>query len=297
MKGTRTVILMVAVLSVAGVRLSDPGAFALADITAILAMLTAFAILFLRAVDWSRTETLIPVTVAASVALYGFHPLTISALRETADRNLVACLAGMAVAIAICQWHPERSWQRWAALVPAIPCILLHRAGTVFAPLMAASLWLLSRKQKHRDRFAIQSHWPVLVISVAISVAAGILHRAEPYHTIDTIQSIPGMVAGFLAPFYDAQAAGWTMIDAIVMLAVLSSGAIVSAVSFELPAVSFGLIWFLTMALAAPGQAVAALPGLALAIVAGGAATLTSSLGESTLAASWTEDSAAGLSR
>jgi hypothetical protein len=151
-------------------------------------------------------------------------------------------------------------------LLPAIPCILLHRAGIAFAPLLGIAIWLRRSDSARSAVPFLLPLWPALVVSIA----AGLLHRADPYNSpIDALQSLPGMVAGFLAPYYTSQPADWTIVDAMVLLAVLVSGAIATAVTFALPAVSFGLIWFLAMALVAPGQPVAALPGLALAIAAG----------------------------
>jgi hypothetical protein len=75
------------------------------------------------------------------------------------------------------------------------------------------------------------------------------------------------MLAGFLAPFVPQAGTGWSTLDGFVSTAAVAGTIVAAAAVFELPAVAFGLFWFLSMALAVPAEPLAALPGLSVAAV------------------------------
>ena len=239
-------ILFLAVFADVCVRLSLPGTIDFAGLIAFLALLTSFAILFVRTVEW-------PAAAALAVGLFGLAPATV---RTVPDPNLVASLTGIAAGLAICGWNPDRPWYRWAALIPAIPCMLLHKAGIGFAPLLAASVWFSGRR--------LIQYWP----SLLVSVLAGLLHRGEGFHPAASFAAIPATFAGFFLPWSVSLQAGWSVADGVASFAAVAGTVVATTLVFRLPVVAFGLVWFLVMALVAPSEPMAAFPGLALAVIA-----------------------------
>ena len=267
-------ILFLVVFADVFLRLSTPGAISVAGLIAFLSLLTSLALLFVRTVDWSAGSFgSFPVLPAAALAvgLYGLHPATIASVKGDGKVNLVASLTGIAAGIVICRWKPARWWHRWAGLLPAIPCIVLHRAGAGFAPLLAASVWLSGGESEADGRWRnIGRCWPALIVSGL----AGFLNRGDGFHPGASTVALPAIVARFLAPFATSLGSGWNTADGLASLA--AAGIILAAAGvFRLPAVSFGLFWFLVMAFLAPAEPLAALPGLALATMAALAAAST----------------------
>lgn len=238
--------LFLVVFADVSLRLSMPGAISVSGLIAFLALLASLALLCVRTVDWSAPAA------ALAIALYGLHPATIALVKGDGNATLVASLTGIAAGIVICR---DR---RWAGLLPAVPCILLDRAGIGFAPLLAASVWLSGGEWRNMLRC-----WPALVVSVL----AGFLHRGDGFDPGASIVALPGIVARFFAPFASSLGSGWNIADGLASLA--ATGIIIAtAAVFRFRAISFGLFWFLVMALLAPTEPLAALPGLALATIA-----------------------------
>jgi hypothetical protein len=247
--------------------LSAPGAVPLTRIVAFLALLISLAILFVKTIDWQSGDLPVRLLAALTVAVYGLHPSTITALKGNADENLIASLTGIAVGIAICRWSPAHWWHRWASLLFALPCILLHRAGVGFAPLLAASFWLGAGERDTKWRSIVQCWvqcWPALVVSAL----AGFLHRADGFHPGAAIVAFAAIPGSFFMPFANSANSGWGIVDGLACLAATIGIMIAVSSVFRFPAVSFGLFWFLVMAVLAPTEHLAAFPGLALAIIA-----------------------------
>ena len=218
----------------------------------------------MRTVDWLETALPARLPAALTVALYGLHPATIAALRGDASGKLVACLTGIAAGIVICRWKPALWWHRWAVLLPAIPCILLDRAGVGFAPLCVASVWFFSGDTGGESRRrSVLECWPCLIVSLA----AGVLHREGGFDPGASIASIPAIAGSFMAPFAPSMSAGWSIADGLACFAGAGATIVACAGVFGLPAISFGLTWFLVMALLTPTEPLAPLPGLALATI------------------------------
>jgi hypothetical protein len=135
-------ILFAAVLADAALSLSGPDKISLSELIAFLAFLTSLALLCQNTIVWPAGPVPPRLSAALALALFGLDPATIGAVRTAADGNLVASLTGVAAGIVICRWKPAGSWLRWASLLPAIPCMLLHRTGAALAPLLIASSWL-----------------------------------------------------------------------------------------------------------------------------------------------------------
>lgn len=276
----RLTILLAALMADEALRLSWPGAVSAPVLIAVLALLLALALLFDRALDWPPPSALTPLAVTAAIALCGLHPAFVRSVVSAPGPDLVACVAGLAAGIVICRSRPSPEWLRWAALLPVLPCILLHRAGISFALLSGAAVWLAPRTPSVPPREntpppaipgaapgllpELVSLWPALLISAL----AAFLHRGEPFRLLDAIRSVPGLAAAFFAPFLSPRSADWTTVDGFAAVAAVVAGAAGAALVFAAPVVSFGLIWFLVTALLCPDQPVAALPGLALATVA-----------------------------
>jgi hypothetical protein len=271
---TSAVILIGAVLADASLSLSGPGRVPLIGWIACLAFLSSVAILFLRTIVWPAG--LPPhLSAALALALFGLHPVTAAAAAAAVNGNLVTSMTGIVAGIIICRWNPARWWHRWASLLPAIPCILLHWVGVGFAPLLVMSVWFFeSDPMPGRNLIgfsrAVKQCWPAIVVSLL----AGYFHRGETFHGDASIVAVPGLIGSFIAPFIPTVASGWSVVDGLVALVALAGALVVSVVYTELPAVSFGLFWFLTMALLAPSEPMAAFPGLAAAIAAAASAAL-----------------------
>jgi hypothetical protein len=212
-----TVALFLFVLGDAALRISDPGAVDLAGFAAFMALLTSLAILFTTALELPR----LPAAIA--LALFGLHPVTIDALKSRPDWNLVACLTGIAAGIAIFRWKPG------FAMLPAVGCVLLHRAGLAFGLLLVAFALIFARE---RIVWALTG--------LAVSIAALLLHR-EPFRLVN-----------------DLSLAGWVAIAALVL----------ASLWLRQRTAWFGLIWFAVMTLVAPTEPIAGAPGLAVAVVA-----------------------------
>jgi hypothetical protein len=242
------------------------------DVIAFLAMLTSLALLILKTVTWGRYQGLALPAAAIAVAVYGLHPLTFAALGGTPDWNLVAALAGISAGIVICRWKPTIWWHSLVSLIPAVPCILLHRAGVAFAPLLMASIWLFDEEREPDSRALLSGRylilWPALVISLAGSTIAAVIHWGEPFSAGAVISGLPAIVASFAMPFLPSLGSGWTLPDGLVSAGALSLAAFAAASVFDNGAAAFGLLWLLAMASLAPAQPLAAFPGLALALVA-----------------------------
>lgn len=256
-------ILFAAVIADAALSLSGPEKIPLSGLIAFLALLASVAVLFQNTIVWPAGPTPPGLSAALALAMFGLHPVTIGAVRTASDGNLVASLTGITAGIVICRWTPSRSWLRWASLLPAIPCVLLHRAGAGFAPLLIASIWLLGNesvrgRDSERLRGAAKQALPALVVSIA----AMYLHRAD---TFSAEIAIPGMLAAFAAPFVPSVATGWSLVDGLVSFVVVAGTMLTSVHYAELPGISFGLFWFLVMVFLAPAEPLAAFPGLALA--------------------------------
>jgi hypothetical protein len=256
-------ILLAAIFADVFLSLSAPGAVPLSSVVAFLALLVSLAILFVRTIDWQPGNLPVRLLAALTVAVYGLHPSTIVALKSNVDENLVACLTGTAVGLAICRWSPAHWWHRWASLLFALPCILLHRAGVGFAPLLAASLCLGAGERDTKWRSIVQC-WPALVVSAL----AGFLHRAGGFHPGAAIVAFAAIPGSFFIPLASSTNSGWGIVDGLACLAATIGIMIAASSVFRFPAVSFGLFWFLVMAVLAPTEPLAAFPGLALATVA-----------------------------
>jgi hypothetical protein len=242
-------ILVVAVLAAAFLNLSAPGPLRFPDIFAFLGFSAALALLFLQFED--------RLPAAAGLAFFAMHPFTATALTGHPDARLVASLAGIAAGLTLLRGKPETAWHRWAGLIPAAACIVLHGAGIVFAPLALAMALLFETESDWA--------WPAVIISVA----AAALHRHDPWPFATIPPSAMAALAGFLAPFDSAAASGWNMFEGLIAIVVVIGVGAYNIAFFKRPAVTFGLVWFLALILAAPAEPVAALPGLALALSSG----------------------------
>jgi hypothetical protein len=245
-------ILIVAVLAASFLNLSAQAALGFPDILAFLGFSAALGLLFLQ------FEARLP--AAAGLAFFAMHPFAAAALRSHPDERLVASLAGIAAALIIMRWKPETPWHRWASLIPAAACVVLHGAGVAFAPLMVAMALLF---QAEPD---LAPAWPAFLVAFPVSIAAAALHRGDPYPFATIPPAAMATLAGFLAPFDSAAASGWNMFEGLIAIFVVVGVGVYNGASFKLPGVTFGLVWFLAMILAAPAEPVAALPGLALAL-------------------------------
>lgn len=239
-------ILIIAVLVAAAVRLSDPGFLPFPRIVAFLALSAALGLLFLQVFEGPLAR----VSAAVGLALFALHPFTVAALKNS-DDSLVASLAGMAAGLTILRWRPERRWHQWVSLIPAALCIVQHRVGIVFAPLALV---------------LVPGSWPGAVIS-AIAVILQLGGHHDGFSLVAVPQATMGALAGFFLPF-SSQGANWNILEGLIALAAVIGACIYNAVSFRLPALTFGLAWFLAMIVAAPNEPMAALPGLALAFTA-----------------------------
>ncbi len=249
-------ILMVAVLAASFLNLSAPGPLRFPDIFAFLGFSASLGLLFLQ-----FSERL---PAAAGLAFFAMHPFAASAFRSHPDDRLVASLAGIAAGLTIMRWKPETPWHRWASLIPAAACMLLHSAGIVFAPLVVAMALL----------FESEPDWKSAGPVIIVSIAAAVLHRADPYPFATIPPAAMRALAGFLAPFDSAASSGWNTLEGLIAILVVIGVGAYNTIFFKLPAVTFGLVWFLAMILAAPAEPVAALPGLALALASALAAFL-----------------------
>jgi len=253
-------ILIVAVLAASFLNLSAPGPLHFPEIFAFLGFSAALGLLFLQ------LEARLP--AAAGLAFFAMHPFTASALKSHPDERLVASLAGIAAGLTILRRRPETHWHRWACLIPAAACVVLHGAGIVFAPLVLAMALIFENEPD------LKSAWPVFLVAFLISGVSAALHRQDPYPFAGIPPAAMSALAGFLAPFDSAAASGWNMFEGVIAILVVVGIGLYNTVFFKLPAVTFGLVWFLAMILAAPAEPVAALPGLALALASALAAFL-----------------------
>jgi hypothetical protein len=249
----RSVILFAAVFADAALLLSAPEKISFAGLGAFLALLLSLVILFSRAIEWPGAGNS-PLPAVAALALCGLNPAAIASVSRAVDSNLCTALAGIAAGIAICRWIPSRGWHRWAALLPAIPCLLLHKVGIAFGPLAIVSALCFDRRA---------NLWPTL----AISAAAGVIYRGVAFHPVDSIVAVPATIASFVAPFAPSAASGWNVVDGVTSTLVVLAGAMAPIAGFGSPGISFGLFWFLAMTWLAPGEPVAAFPGIAIALV------------------------------
>jgi len=243
--------------------LSAPGAVPVTRIVAFFALLLALAIFFVKTIHWPPGILPVRLLAALTVAVYGLHPSTIAALKGNADENLVASLTGIVAGILICRWNSSSHWYRWAYLLPALPCISLDRAGVGFAPLLAASFWLDAGEPDAKWRSIVQC-WPALVVSAL----AGFLHRGDGFHPGAAVVAVAAIPGSFFMPFAGSATSGWGVVDGLSCFAAIVGIMIAASSLFRIPALSFGLFWFLVMAALAPTEPLAAFPGLALATIA-----------------------------
>jgi hypothetical protein len=266
------IVLFVPLLAAECLLLSGQRGLSAGDVIAFLAMLTSLALLILKTVTWRRYQGLALPAAAITIAVYSLHPLIFAALGGSPDWNLVAALAGISSGIVICRWKPDIWWHSWVSLIPAVPCILLHRAGVGFAPLLVASVWLFDEERKaDSPGFLIGRYlrlWPALAISLAVSTIAAVIHRGDPFSASAAISGLPASVGSFAMPFLPSLGSGWTLADGLVSAGAISIAVFAAATVFDNGAAAFGLLWLLVMASLAPAQPLAAFPGLALALVA-----------------------------
>lgn len=256
-------ILFAAVSATVFLNLSAPGAVPLSGIIAFLALLISLGIFFTGTIDWRAGSLPVRFPAAVAVALYGLHPSTIAALKGNVNENLVAGLTGIAAGLVICRWNAPRWWYRWACLLPAVPCIVLDRAGIGFAPLLAASVWLDAGENNAEARWrSVVQCWPALLVSVM----AGFLHGTDGFHPGASIVAFAAIPGSFFAPFANSANTDWGLVDGLACLAVAGL-AIAATRVFRFPVIAFGLLWFTVMACVAPTEPLAAFPGLALAVV------------------------------
>jgi hypothetical protein len=258
---TTAAILIAPALAIALVRASGPSAPSFAMQCAFLALTAALGLLFLQLADDDGTVGRMEAGLAA--ALFAAAPASIAALSANTEPGLIASAAAMAAGLTILRWRPGVTWHAWVALAPIALCVPLHRVGMVFGLLALADAWL--RRQSDDEQSvatALLACWPAL----AISVAAVLMHRAEPWSVAAVPQAAVGALISFCWPFDASVGAGWSVADGSIALLLLAAAGAAGLIVFRLRAAAFGILWFLLAILVAPAALLAAFPGLALAL-------------------------------
>lgn len=198
-----------------------------------------------------------------AVALYGLHPASAETVNYIVQRGDLYSTLGVVAGVVVYAWKPNL--RRFGLyLVPALAGMLAKPSGLVFAPILAAYIFVVELADRPRRLVStVHSATPALILSAAYwyfqkimtpptNVYAAKMSAADywitqPYVTLRYFRS-------FFLPFYlkldtDLQPLhslrNGAAIAGVVFCLLLLGAAVFTAFRQKWRAVSFGLWWFL----------------------------------------------------